>query len=126
MTILLPTTCWMIGVRGWKLNQSVTLIGSLPTAGVMVLHPGPGAGSMPSPPRGPLGIPLPAVLGSVMKIHPELEGGSDGDPAGMPTFGIGPLGHGLARTSVTAWACTALATSASVGHVWVDPFGSTK
>src|SRR5713101_9408220 len=121
MMILLPTACWMIGVSGWKLNHSVTLMASLPTAGVIVLQPGPGAGSVPSPPRGPLGTPLPAVLGSVMKIQPEFEGGSDGEPAGMPPFGMGPLGHGLARTSVTACASTALATSASVGHEWVDP-----
>src|SRR6266852_6392212 len=114
MTILFPTTCWINGVRGWKLNHSVTLIGSFPTAGVMVLHPGPGAGSVPSPPRGPLGTPLPAWLGSVMKIQPELAGGRDGEPAGRPPFEMGPLGQGLARTSVTACACTALATSASV------------
>src|SRR4029077_7614626 len=117
MTILLPTTCWMIGVRGWKLNQSVTLMGSLPTAGVMVLQPGPGAGSDPRPPRGPLGTPLPAWLGSVMKIHPVFEGGSVGDPWATPPLGIGPLGHGLARTSVTACTWTAVATSASVGQV---------
>src|SRR5260370_13924684 len=126
MTMLFPTTCCISGVRGWNVNHSVTLIGSLPTAGVMVLHPGPGAGRMPSPPRGPLGTPLPAVVGSVMKIQPELAGGSDGEPAGTPLLGMGPLGHGLARTSVTACACTALATSASVGHEWVEPFGSTK
>src|SRR5260370_24743561 len=116
MMILLPTACWMIGVRGWKLNHSVTLMASLPTAGVMALQPGPGAGSVPSPPRGPFGTPLPAVLGSVMKIQPVFAGGSDGDPTGLPPFGIGPLGHGLARFSVTAWACTALATSASGGQ----------
>src|SRR4029077_18898133 len=123
MTILFPTTCWIIGVIGWKLNQSVTLMGSLPTAGVMALQPGPGAGSVPSPPRGPLGTPLPAALGSVMKIQPVLLGGSCAEPTGLPLLGIGPLGHGLARTSVTACACTALATSASVGHVCVDPLG---
>src|SRR2546425_10129380 len=116
MMILLPTACWMIGVSGWKLNHSVTLMASLPTAGVMALQPGPGAGSVPSPPRGPLGVPLPARVGSVMKIHPVLDGGSDGDPTGLPPFGIGPLGHGFTRFSVTACACTALATSASVGH----------
>src|SRR5260370_24387279 len=101
-------------------------MGSFPTAGVMALHQGRGAGRRPSPPRGPLGTPLPAVLGSVMKIHPEFEGGRDGEPAGTPLLGMGPLGHGLARTSVTACACTALATSASVGQEWVEPFGSTK
>src|ERR1051326_100445 len=126
MMILLPTACWMIGVRGWKLNQSVTLIASLPTAGVMVLHPGPGAGKVPRPPRGPLGVPLPAALGSVMKIHPVFEGGTDGEPTGLPPFGIGPLGHGLARFSVTACCCTAAATSASVGHWCVEPLGSMK
>src|SRR5665213_354519 len=102
MTILLPTTCWISGVSGWKLNQSVTLIGSLPTAGVIALQPGPGAGSTPRPPRGPLGTPLPAALGSVMKIQPELEGGSCSEPTGLPPLGMGPLGHGLASTSVTA------------------------
>src|SRR5437899_6828061 len=103
MTILLPTTCWMIGVSGWKLNHSVTLMGSLPTAGVMELHPGPGGGSVPRPPRGPLGTPLPAALGSVMKIQPVFEGGTTADPTGLPPLAIGPFGQGLARTSVTAW-----------------------
>src|SRR5712692_11406179 len=126
MTILLPTTCWMIGVKGWKLNQSVTLIGSLPTAGVMELHPGPGGGRVPKPPRGPLGTPLPAALGSVMNIHPVFDGGSCNDPWGLPPLGMGPLGHGLASTSVTACACTAAATSASVGHVCGVPLGSMK
>src|SRR4029077_12993500 len=112
MTILFPTTCWIIGVIGWKLNQRVTLMGSLPTAGVMALQPGPGAGSTPNPPRGPLGTPLPAALGSVMKIQPVLAGGSWGEFTGLPPFGMGPLGHGFARTSVTAWTCTAVATSA--------------
>src|SRR5436309_6321438 len=126
MMIRLPTACWISGVSGWKLNHRVTLIGSLPTAGVIVLHPGPGAGSVPSPPRGPFGVPLPAALGSVMKIHPLFAGGSDAEPTGLPPFGIGPLGHGLARFSVTACAWTALATSASVGHWWVEPFGSMK
>src|SRR6266849_820936 len=126
MTILLPTTCWMIGVNGWKLNQRVTLIGSLPTAGVMELHPGPGGGRVPRPPRGPLGTPLPAALGSVMKIQPVLAGGSWAEPCGFPPLGMGPLGHGLASTSVTAFAWTAVATSASVGHVCVEPLGSMK
>src|SRR6266568_8697881 len=127
MMIRLPTTCWISGVSGWKLNQSVTLIASLPTAGVIVLQPGPGAGSEPSPPRGPLGTPVPpGVLASVMKIQPELAGGSCADPTGLPLLGIGPLGHGLARFSVTACAWTALATSASVGHWWVEPLGSMK
>src|SRR5260370_12022269 len=110
MMILLPTACWMIGVSGWKLNHSVTLMASLPTAGVIVLQPGPGAGSVPSPPRGPFGTPLPAVLGSVMKIQPVLEGGSDGDPTGLPPFGIGPLEHRLPRFSVSPCACPALPT----------------
>src|SRR5438445_8795447 len=117
MTIRLPTTCWINGVIGWKLNQSVTLIGSFPTAGVMVLQPGPGAGNVPSPPRGPLGTPLPAAVGSVMKIQPVFDGGSWGEPTGLPPLGMGPLGQGLASTSVTAWTWTAVATSASVGHV---------
>src|SRR6185312_13039466 len=116
----------MIGVSGWKLNHSVTLIGSLPTAGVMVLHPGPGAGSVPSPPRGPLGVPLPAALGSVMKIQPVLAGGTCAEPTGLPPLGMGPFGQGLASTSVTACTCTAVATSASVGQVWVVPPGSMK
>src|SRR6266542_3877950 len=116
----------MIGVSGWKLNQSVTLIGSLPTAGVIVLQPGPGAGSVPRPPRGPLGVPLPAALGSVMNIQPVLEGGTWAEPTGLPPLGMGPLGHGLARTSVTACTWTAVATSASVGHWCVEPLGSMK
>src|SRR5438094_4247830 len=70
MMIRLPTTCWISGVSGWKLNQSVTLMASLPTAGVIVLHPGPGAGRVPRPPRGPFGTPLPAAVGSVMKNPP--------------------------------------------------------
>src|SRR5713226_8057482 len=137
MTILSPTTCWIIGVSGWKLYQSVTFIGSLPTAGLMSRQPGPAAGKVPSPPRGPLAttgvcpgilrpFPSPAVLGSVMKIQPELDGGSCGEPCGLPPLGMGPLGHGLARTSVTACTCTAVATSESYGHVWVAPLGSTK
>src|SRR5487761_153745 len=116
----------MMGVSGWKLNHSVTLIGSLPTAGVMALQPGPGAGSVPSPPRGPLGVPSPAALGSVMKIQPVFDGGSWVEPTGLPPLGIGPLGQGLASTSVTACTCTAAATSASVGHVCVFPLGSMK
>src|SRR5207245_7919152 len=111
MTILFPTTCWINGVRGWKLNQSVTLMGSFPTAGVIELQPGPGAGSVPSPPRGPLGTPLPAVLGSVTKIQPVLDAGSCAEPTGLPPLGMGPLGQGVARTSVTACAATADATS---------------
>src|SRR5215467_7203649 len=126
MMIRLPTACCMSGVSGWKLNQRVTLIASLPTAGVIALQPGPGAGRTPRPPRGPLGVPLPAALGSVMKIQPVFDGGSSADPTGLPPFGIGPLGHGFARFSVTACACTALATSASVGHWCVEPFGSMK
>src|SRR5487761_482199 len=126
MMIRFPTTSWMIGVRGWKLNHSVTLIGSFPTAGVIASQPGAGAGSVPSPPRGPLGVPSPAGLGSVMKIQPVLGGGSEDDLTGLPPLGIGPLGHGLARFSVTACAWTAAATSASVGHVCVDPLGSMK
>src|SRR5712691_462801 len=126
MTILLPTTCWINGVMGWKLNQSVTLMGSLPTAGVMVLQPGPGAGSVPRPPRGPLGVPFPAALGSVTNIHPVFDGGSTGEPAATPPLGMGPLGHGFARTSLTACTWTAVATSASVGQVCVAPFKSMK
>src|SRR5712692_1265752 len=126
MMILLPRTCEMIGVSGEKLNHSVTLIGSLPTAGVIALHPGPGAGSTPSPPRGPLGVPLPAALGSVTKIQPVFVGGSWAEPTGLPPLGIGPFGHGFARTSVTAWYWTAAATSASVGHVCDAPVGSMK
>src|SRR5207247_10458616 len=102
MMIRLPTACWIRGVSGWKLNQSVTLMASLPTAGVIELHPGPGAGRVPRPPRGPLGVPLPAVLGSVMKNQPVLEGGSDGEPRGLPPLGTAPLGHGVARFSETA------------------------
>src|SRR5207302_9816492 len=127
MMIRLPTAGWISGVRGWKLNHSVTLMASLPTAGVIVLHPGPGAGRDPRPPRGPLGVPVPpTVTASVMKIHPLFEGGSCADPTGLPLLGIGPLGHGLARFSVTACCCTAVATSASVGHWWVEPLGSMK
>src|SRR5256885_4929102 len=102
MMTLLPTACWMIGVSGWKLNHSVTLMASLPTAGVMVLQPGPGAGKVPSPPRGPLGVPLPAVLGSVMKIQPVLDGGREAQPTGVPPVGIGPVRHRVGRVSVTA------------------------
>ena len=64
--ILLPTTCWMMGVSGWKLNHSVTLIASLPTAGVMVLQPGPGAGSNAESAARPVGC---AVAGRVL-WHP--------------------------------------------------------
>src|SRR5712691_11194505 len=98
----------------------------------MALHPGPGGGSVPSPPRGPLGIPLPAALGSVMNIQPVLDGGTCNEPWGLPPLGMGPLGHGLASTSVTACAWTAEATSASVGQqctfaggVQPTPLGST-
>src|SRR3979409_1148442 len=102
MITWLPTACCTRGVKGWKLYQSVTLIGSFPTAGVMALQPAPGAGRVPSPPRGPLGVPLPAALGSVMKIHPVLEAGSWVEPCGLPLLGMGPLGQGLARVIVTA------------------------
>src|SRR5260370_6946313 len=102
MTMLFPTTCCISGVRGWNVNHSVTLIGSLPTAGVMVLHPGPGAGRMPSPPRGPLGTPLPAVGGAGVKNQPQLAGGSGGEPAGTPLFGVGALGPGVAPTPAAA------------------------
>src|SRR2546428_9469313 len=124
MMIRLPTACWIRGVSGWKLNQSVTLMASLPTAGVIELHPGPGAGRVPRPPRGPLGVPLPAVLGSVMKIHPVFEAGLDGDPWGMPPFGSGPLGQAglLARVMITAWPEIAFATSVSGGHLCLLPF----
>ena len=61
-----------------------------------------------------------------MKIQPVLDGGSDADPTGLPPLGIGPFGHGLARFSVTACCWTAVATSASVGHWWVEPLGSMK
>src|ERR1700681_4318155 len=119
MTILLPTTCWMIGVRGWKLNQSETLIGSLPVADLIPRHAGPGAGSVPSPPLGPFAsayvegfapttfppLPSPPMLGSVMKIQPVLEAGSCSEPTGLPPFGRGPFGHGLASNSVAACAC---------------------
>ena len=44
MTMLLPMTCWMIGVIGWNVYQSVTLIGSLPVAGVTLLQPAPRLG----------------------------------------------------------------------------------
>src|SRR5487761_296645 len=114
----------MMGVSGWKLNQSVTLIGSLPTAGVMALQPGPGGGKTPSPPRGPLGTPSPAALGSVMKIQPVFDGGSWAEPTGFPALGIGPFGQGLASTSVPASTWTAVAPSASVGQVCVVPLGS--
>src|SRR2546423_8262687 len=127
MMIRLPTACWISGVSGWKLNHKVTLIASLPVAGVIVLHPGPGAGSVPRPPRGPLGVPVPPdETASVMKIQPVLDGGSWAEPTGLPLLGMGPFGHGLARFSVTACACTAFATSASVGHWCVDPLGSMK
>src|SRR6267378_7391762 len=111
----------MIGVTGWNVYQSVTLIGSLPVAGVTLLQPAPrfGGGYEPRPPRGPLGVPLPGVLGSVMKIQPVFEAGFDGEPWGMPPLGRGPLGHAglLARFMITAWPAIALATSLSVGHV---------
>src|SRR5438270_2379702 len=127
MITRLPTACWISGVSGWKLYQRVTLMASLPVAGVMALQPGPGAGSVPSPPRGPFGVPEPfAVTASVMKIHPEFAGGSCAEPTGLPLFGMGPLGHGLARFSVTACCCTAVATSASVGHVCEPPLTSMK
>src|SRR5437868_11361766 len=128
MMILLPTACWMIGVSGWKLNHSVTLMASLPTAGVMVLQPGPGAGKVPSPPRGPFGVPLPAVLGSVMKIHPVFGAGTAGEPCGTPPLGSGPLGQAglLARFMITAWPAMAVATSVSDGHWCGCPFASTK
>src|SRR5260370_19583136 len=97
MTIWLPTTCCINGVSGWKLNHKVTLIGSFPTAGVMALHPGPGAGRTPSPPRGPLGTPLPAVTGAVVKIQPQVEGGKGRAAGAPPLLWMGPLGHGCSR-----------------------------
>src|SRR5258708_20699789 len=131
MTILLPTTCWMIGVSGWKLNHRVTLIGSFPVASLIQSHPA-AVTNEPSPPLGPFAttagtpgklspLPSPAGLVSVMKIHPLLDGGSCSEPTGLPPWGIGPLGHGLASTSVTAFAWIAAATSESVGQqcpVW--------
>src|SRR6266567_2294846 len=125
MTILLPTTCWIKGVSGWKLNQSVTLSGWLPSAATASLQPA-GGGFNGSWPRGALGMPLPSTLGSVMKIQPVLDGGSCDEPAGLPPLGMGPLGHGLARTSVTAWAWTAACTSEFFGQLWELPFGSMK
>src|SRR6267143_3466949 len=120
----------MIGVTGWNVYQRVTLIGSLPTAGVTLLHPAPrfGGGYEPRPPRGPFGAPLPAVLGSVMKIHPVLAAGSDGEPCGTPPLGSGPFGQAglLAKFMITACPWMALDTSVSVGQVWVAPVGSTK
>ena len=105
---------------GWNVYQRVTLIGSLPVAGVTLLHPAPrlGGGYEPKPPRGPFGDPLPAVLGSVMKIQPVFEAGLDGEPCGMPPLGRGPFGQAglLARFMITAWPAMALATSVSVGH----------
>src|SRR5579859_487250 len=125
MMIRLPTTCWMIGVSGWKLNQSVTLSGWLPSAATASLQPAAG-GLYGSWPRGALGEPLPSTLGSVMKIHPVFGGGNWADPTGLPPFGIGPLGHGLARFSVTAWAWTAAWTSAFFGQLCDEPLGSMK
>src|SRR5258708_36411112 len=104
-------------------------MGSLPTAGLMPRQGAPGEGVVPGPPRGPLAtgyrvgsvptfrpLPSPAGLGSVMKIQPVLGGGSCSDPWGLPPFGIGPLGQGLARAWAIACACTAVATSESVGQ----------
>src|SRR5258706_14388089 len=120
----------MIGVIGWNVYQRVTLIGSLPVAGVTLLQPAPrlGGGYEPRPPRGRFGVPLPAAVGSVMKIHPVLEAGSDGEPWGTPPCGSGPLGQAglLARFMITACPAMAFATSLSVGHWWVVPFGSMK
>src|SRR5229473_69253 len=127
MMTRLPTACWISGVSGWKLYHSVTLIGSLPDARRMSRQPGPAEGVVPSPPAGPLAtttgcpgtfrpFPSPAGLGSVMKIHPVLGGGSWADPTGLPPLGMGPFGHGFASTSVTACTCTAVATSESEGH----------
>src|SRR2546427_12473736 len=95
MTTLLPTACCISGVIGWNVYQSVTLIGSLPVAGVTLLHPAPmfGGGEDPRPPRGPFGVPFPAVLGSVMKIQPVLTAGFGGDPCGIPPLGRGPFGQ---------------------------------
>src|ERR1051326_3749217 len=98
----------------------VTLIGSLPTAGGTLLHPAPvfGGGWVPGPPRGPFGEPLPAWLGSVMKIQPVFAAGLEGDPTGLPPLGSGPFGHAglLARSMITACPVIALATSVSVGQ----------
>src|SRR6266851_3419133 len=112
----------MIGVMGWNVYQRVTLIGSLPVAGVTLLQP------EPRPPRGPLGDPLPALLGSVMKIQPVFAAGLTGEPWATPLFGSGPFGQAglLARFMITAWPVTAFATSESVGHVWEVPLGSMK
>src|SRR5216684_2097576 len=115
MMIRLPTACWISGVSGWKLNQRVTLSGWLPSAATASLQPA-GGGLYGSWPRGALGEPLPSTLGSVMKIHPVFDGGSCAEPTGLPPFGIGPLGHGLASASVTACAWIAAATSESVGQ----------
>src|SRR5439155_5893338 len=106
MTMLLPMTCWMIGVIGWNVYQRVPLIGSLPVAGVTLLQPAPrlGGEQVPRPLRGPFGDPLPAVVGSVMKIQPVFEAGFDGEPWGMPPLGSGPFGQAglLARFMITA------------------------
>ena len=106
----------MIGVTGWKVYQMVTLIGSLPTASTIGLQPGL-VGVEPGPPRGPLGYPLPAALGSVMNTHPVLAGGTVGDPTGLPPLGSGPFGQAgkLARFMTTACPWTAFETSVSLG-----------
>src|SRR3989442_14987825 len=94
MTMLLPMTCWMIGVIGWNVYQRVTLIGSLPVAGVTLLHPAPrlGGGDEPRPPRRPFGVPLPAGLGSGVKIQPVFQAGLGGEPCGAAPLGRGAVG----------------------------------
>src|SRR5260370_8879263 len=109
----------MIGVSGWKLYQRVAFSGRLLNAGTGVWQPG-GALVAPSP-AGALGAPLPAGLGSVMKIQPVFAGGSCRELTGLPPLGIGPLGHGLARFSVMAGACTARCTPGFVAHTREPP-----
>src|SRR6266700_3549272 len=94
MTILFPTTCWINGVRGWKLNQRVTLSGWFPSAATALLQPA-GGGLYGSCPRGAFGVPFPSALGSVMKIQPVLDGGSCAESTGSPPLGMGPLGKGV-------------------------------
>src|SRR5256885_3500937 len=93
MTMLLPMTCWMIGVIGWNVYQRVTLIGSLPEAGVTLLHPAPrlGGGYEPKPQRGPFADPLSAVLGSELKIQLAIEADFDGRPSRVSPLGSSPI-----------------------------------
>src|SRR5256885_2531107 len=98
MTILLPTACCISGVIGWNVYQRVTLRGWFPSAATASLQPA-GGGLDGSCPRGALGVPLPAALGSVMKTQPVVAGGFWGDPCGLPAVGIGPVGHWMARTA---------------------------